>query len=141
MDQLTPQQHRELIKSQIAGSYQPLEKAQDIDLEKGGEGSKGGKVIGHTKSGKPIYDTANHSEYQKFTSKDHIDAARLKDKLLTKRHFGDKLKEAGGVMYLPTEEERVAAMKDKKEHVYSHLNAAEKIEPGSALDRHGYYKI
>jgi hypothetical protein len=25
-------------------------------FEKGGEGSKGGKVIGHTKSGKPIYD-------------------------------------------------------------------------------------
>jgi hypothetical protein len=24
-------------------------------LEKGGEGSKGGKVIGHTKSGRPIY--------------------------------------------------------------------------------------
>jgi hypothetical protein len=37
MEQLTPQQHRELIKSQIAQSYQPLEKAQDTDLEKGGK--------------------------------------------------------------------------------------------------------
>lgn len=40
----------------------------------GGEGSRGGKIISHTKSGKPIYDTANHSSHKDFTSADHSDA-------------------------------------------------------------------
>lgn len=34
-----------------------MKKSEDSDIEKGGEGSKGGKVIGHTKSGKPIYES------------------------------------------------------------------------------------
>lgn len=36
------------IAANILKNFQP-------DLIKGGEGSRGGKVIGHTKSGKPIY--------------------------------------------------------------------------------------
>ena len=38
--------------------------AQEEDLEKAskGEGSKGGKVIGHTKKGKAIYDHQKHSD-------------------------------------------------------------------------------
>lgn len=43
-------------------------------LEKGGEGSRGGKIIGHTKSGKPIYDSANHAMHSGFTPQDHSDA-------------------------------------------------------------------
>ena len=49
-----------------------------------GEGSKGGKVIGHTKSGKPIYDTLNHSSHEHFTKEDRSDAVR---------HFGKKAHE------------------------------------------------
>lgn len=45
------------------------------DLEKGGEGSKGGKIIGHTKSGKPIYDSFEHEGHRDFTTEDHRDAA------------------------------------------------------------------
>lgn len=37
-----------------------LEKSQENDIEKGGEGARGGKVIGHTKSGKPIYEGSEH---------------------------------------------------------------------------------
>lgn len=33
-----------------------IAKSQENDIEKGGEGSKGGKIIGHTRTGKPIYD-------------------------------------------------------------------------------------
>lgn len=63
---------------------------QDV-LIKGGEGSRGGKVIGHTRSGKPIYDVnpkhtnhvsgreGYHSDFEErhssFTSEDHKDAA------------------------------------------------------------------
>jgi len=42
-----------------------------------GEGSRGGKIIGRTKSGKPIYDKADHPAHKKFTSQDHRDAAGL----------------------------------------------------------------
>jgi hypothetical protein len=53
---------------------------EDI-LEKGGEGSRGGKVIGHTKSGKPIYDNGNDSKsYRSFTAEDHQDAADIHEK-------------------------------------------------------------
>lgn len=56
---------------------QNLQKGMSVDevienvLQKaGGEGSRGGKVIGHTKSGKPVY---SHSEFfKKFNSKAYI---------------------------------------------------------------------
>lgn len=49
-------------------------------LEKGGEGSRGGKVIGHTKSGKAIYEYANHEEHSAFTKQDHQDAMNIHEK-------------------------------------------------------------
>lgn len=63
-----------------------LKKSSIDDFQKanGGEGSRGGKVIGHTKSGKPIYDSSSHSAHSNFTSDDHKEAAKI--------HF-DKLKE------------------------------------------------
>jgi len=45
-------------------------------IEKAGEGSRGGRVIGHTKSGKPIYANANHASHKSFTVKDHADAVK-----------------------------------------------------------------
>lgn len=48
-------------------------------IEKGGEGSRGGKIIGHTKSGKPIYEGA-HQSHKSFTKQDHKDAAELNRK-------------------------------------------------------------
>lgn len=46
-----------------------------IEKASGGEGSRGGKVIGHTKSGKAIYDHFGHSGHNGFTSDEHRDAA------------------------------------------------------------------
>lgn len=44
--------------------YGEIEKSEEEDLEKGGgEGSKGGNVIGHTKSGKPIYQIGDKVKY------------------------------------------------------------------------------
>lgn len=56
-----------------------IEKArvQSDELLKGGEGSRGGKVIGHTKSGKPIYEEHNHPEHKDFTVHEHLDAAEI----------------------------------------------------------------
>lgn len=65
-------------KNQIASTYgagTAFEKSQDSDIMKGGEGTKGGKVIGHTRSGKPIYGDKSAKHYHDFTSEDHQDAA------------------------------------------------------------------
>lgn len=51
-----------------------------LDIEKS-EGSRGGKVIGHTTSGKAIYDKFNHATHKEFNHDDHEDAARLHGKL------------------------------------------------------------
>lgn len=39
-----------------------------------GEGSRGGIVIGHTRSGKAIYASRMPSHYEDFSSQDHVDA-------------------------------------------------------------------
>lgn len=47
-------------------------------LEKGGEGSRGGIIIGHTKTGLPVYNTFLHnSRNSTFKREDHRDAAKL----------------------------------------------------------------
>ncbi len=51
-----------------------------IEKASKGEGSKGGHIIGHTKSGKPVYGiipNGDHKQYKDFTSQDHKDAANL----------------------------------------------------------------
>jgi len=69
-----------------------------LDLVKGdGEGSRGGNVVGHTSSGKPIYMTASKmtadvgAEHSSFTAKDHADANRFhEDKVTEAKKEGDK---------------------------------------------------
>ena len=56
---------------------QPLE-----ELIKGGEGSRGGRVIGHTKSGKPVYADAHAGQYNNFNEDDHKDAAALHERIM-----------------------------------------------------------
>ncbi len=51
-------------------------KKPSLELSKAGEGSKGGKVIGHTRSGKPVYANKSAHEYSDFSKEDHEDARR-----------------------------------------------------------------
>lgn len=53
-----------------------LEKAQ-----KKGEGSRGGHIIGHTKSGKPIYGVVHADHYKDYTADEHSEAATVHRKL------------------------------------------------------------
>lgn len=46
----------------------------------GGEGSKGGHVIGHTNTGKPIYASPFHPSHASFTQGEHHEAAALHHK-------------------------------------------------------------
>lgn len=85
----------------------PVEKsALDAWLQKSseGEGSRGGHVIGHTSSGKPIYETHDHSSHSSFSSEDHNDAAALhKTKELAAR--AEKRKHMEDVQtYVPDEQ-------------------------------------
>ena len=59
---------REAKKAHIMKGY------TNLDIQKGGEGSKGGKIIGHTKSGKAIYDTFSHPAHKDFNEEDHRNA-------------------------------------------------------------------
>lgn len=58
-----------------------------------GEGSRGGKIIGHTKSGKPVYEDkgGDHKAYENFSSQDHRDAMDYHWKLSDK-YFREKKK-------------------------------------------------
>lgn len=59
--------------------YEPksiLDARAELILKAGGEGSRGGTVIGHTQSGKPIYqNNFAHPAHANFTPQDHLDAA------------------------------------------------------------------
>lgn len=84
--------HREALRKNIALTLiqvpaELLQKSNEDDLEKGGEGSRGGKVIGHTKSGKPIYDDAEHPDHKNFTSEEHLRAANVNK--FKAKHEGD----------------------------------------------------
>ena len=58
------------------------EESEDLEKASKGEGSRGGKVIGHTKTGKPIYagKLAESKAHKDYTAEDHEDAAAAKTK-------------------------------------------------------------
>jgi len=63
---------REIIgKQRIANLY------GNDEIQKGGEGSRGGKIIGHTKSGKAVYQNKDYHQYNDFNEEDHRDASKL----------------------------------------------------------------
>lgn len=51
-----------------------------VDIIKGGEGSRGGKVIGHTKSGKPVYEHSHNVAYHGYTKEEHQEASEHHDR-------------------------------------------------------------
>ena len=93
-----------ILKSQFGDIVTDPNVALEIalnEIQKGGEGSRGGKVIGHTKSGKPIYDVTGYKsspkegahadehvwtekgrekhkeDHKDFTKEDHEDAIEI----------------------------------------------------------------
>lgn len=93
-----------------------------IKGEKKGEGSRGGHIIGHTRSGKPIYDSAKHPDHKGFSSEDHYDAtkahARVRHQILNDAAEKNGITKMGGGNP-DTEQYRVNVDKgqsDKMEH-------------------------
>jgi hypothetical protein len=116
-----------------------LTKSLDRWLSKGeGEGSRGGKVIGHTASGKPVYGS-NHAAYQRgktpassgWTRADHQDAAEIHEK--NWRQQGGPGAMSGTPRYGATKEHRDAAE--------AHVQAAAEGKGGSSVPEQHAAKI
>lgn len=127
-----------------------VEKAKTVYIKKGGEGSRGGKVIGHNKSGEPIYEskegkkiTTNTPKISDFkTSKQlHDRADKLKEKLTEMEddedHYSrkelddaeDAYTNARGKAYKREEEEEESSK--KKEPTAKDKETMEKIKDQS----------
>ncbi len=78
----------EYLRAQV--QYDKLVKAAT------GEGSRGGHVIGHTSTGKPVYDKFGHKGHKNFTKQDHRDATDVHDKYIGMQDvnttYGEKTK-------------------------------------------------
>lgn len=73
-------------------TQEPL-KEEDIDgVHKAGEGTHGGTILGHTKSGKPIYADRMHESHNSFTADEHRHAASINQHL--SQHSDSKEKSA-----------------------------------------------
>lgn len=84
-------------------------------MKKSGEGSRGGKVIGHTRSGKAIYGKPKSKKHDDFTAEDHQDAAKLHGESSDPRHpsWHHKLLSTTGAM--KTYKQKKKAMADKRD--------------------------
>jgi hypothetical protein len=56
------------------GMAPPPSAHESVSVRGHGEGSRGGIVIGHTKTMKPVYQDSSHSSHATFSSADHNDA-------------------------------------------------------------------
>lgn len=119
----------EFEKSQAA---KILSMYNGVNIEKSGEGSRGGKVIGHTKSGKPIYDSHSHESHSNFSKEEHLQAASLhKEK---KNNFRNEQKE---------NESKTSSLKDEEMFGDKHKELQDKdTELSSNIKHHEgeYYK-
>ena len=60
------------------------EQRKVILMRRDQEGSRGGKVIGHTSSGKPVYESHSHPSHKDFSATDHQEAANQHAQMQTK---------------------------------------------------------
>jgi hypothetical protein len=97
-------------------------KAFESDLEKA-EGSKGGKVIGHTRTGKPIYENHNHPSHESFTKQEHHDAAEVNSNLTDK--------------YADHKDQSKRERSQRATHEYNkHMNSAQKESEKESTQKH-----
>lgn len=102
----------------------------EMDLLKGGEGSRGGRIIGHTRSGKPIYSNKRAGSYGGvFSSEDHHDAAALH--MSHKGKANDNMDHPSPLDKMPNN----PAVRDAEKHIQEHgltKNVKERAAPGEA---------
>lgn len=117
----------------VKGRFKELAMAEDEAhaARKTGEGSRGGKIIGHTKSGKPIYQQGfSHPSVKTFSKQDHIDAAK-KHIQVGGNHHEDYVNEAE----LANSEERDMHPASAESHrlAYHHADQADLHEKAGGI--------
>lgn len=55
-------------------------KIEGLKVDAGGEGSRGGLILGHTNSGKPVYKNFKHPSHVKFSHEEHSQAENIHDR-------------------------------------------------------------
>lgn len=86
-----------------------------------GEGSRGGHVIGHTGSGKPIYADAKHSTHAEFAAIDHDHAYKLQSGLAKNKINEAIHKMNQGEEYLPVLADAKRHFKESEHHAVEWL--------------------
>lgn len=113
-------------------------------LEKGGEGSRGGKVIGHTKSGKPIYE---HSDNKNLHSYDHKGSFAAQDIMKEYKHFdsNEHIEAAESLSASKKGDKSIKSKERKEKLIRNHLTQSyikqhgyPKDEPGKTNPMHDY---
>lgn len=90
----------------------------DLDTLRKAEGSRGGKVIGHTKSGKAVYahKVAHHVDHKGWTSHDHSDASKLHEENAINIHTAGTKKNLSEFGRQRLNEDYMSAAKKSKDH-------------------------
>jgi len=69
----------------------------EVRIDTEGEGSRGGHVIGHTSSGKPVY-SSHHPSHDDFSRNEHIEAMNIHGGILSQKYgHGDPETELGPI--------------------------------------------
>lgn len=102
-----------------------------FSLMKGGEGSRGGKIIGHTSSGKPIYENSHkHPSFNLLSGKEHDEAADLHN-----RQAVLHLKEAEKYKFANIKDKAIKHLKQASKHAdanFKHYQMGEDIKGKSS---------
>jgi len=95
----------------------PHKKSEDSVDKAMGEGARGGKIIGHTQSGKPIYAASGNRNHKMFGKQDHEDAAVThRDLMDSKAHEGMRLGNPDGTISMKDMKRKEQLTKQIKEH-------------------------
>jgi hypothetical protein len=108
-------------------------------LQKAGEGSKGGKVIGHTKSGKPIYDSSHSVDHAgNMISNDPNQRAETEQfrhhRLLSAYHAGTAMEMVHKEKADPKSKEVKHHLAESQKHVQEAKKLHNKKEHGGWMD-------
>jgi hypothetical protein len=116
-----------------------LLKAFSSALQKAGEGSKGGKVIGHTKMGKPIYDSSHSIDHAgNMVSNDPNQRAETQQfrhhRLLSAYHAGTAMEMVHKEKADPKSKEVIHHLEQSQKHTQEAKKLHNKKEHGGWLD-------
>lgn len=111
----------------IDNIFSKMVDAQNEHKQAAEEGPRGGKIIGKTRSGKPIYDSHGNRNHKGFTKKDHLDAAQHHQVLRQMAQNENEKQHNGDGTYSKQHAKRSKQLKKVMEHHHSmahrHLNS------------------